>query len=564
MKLKTSLTGLLCSTCILTGCQTASVSSSPASLVEQGGLPEAAYMEWQSKDTSFCNVYVKEAAQKEDAYVQVDASLIRTYKTKEQGTYKRVDVPGLKAGSYILKAVPVINGREETDQQVTSQPLNVTAQDRTGFAWVNGTSSGAYSEDGTLRNNAVVLYVSDENKDSVNCDVVTGSKGQTTSCKGLQDILNALKKGYDTRPYDFRLLGNITVPGTCQQGDIVIDGGSHAEAGITFEGIGRDATANGWGVRIKNASNVEVRNIGFMNCRSEEGDDVGLQQGDDHVWVHNCDFFYGEAGSDADQVKGDGSLDTKKSTYITVSYNHFYDNGKCSLLGLSENTTEGLYATYHHNWYDHSDSRNPRCRFYSVHVYNNYYDGNAKYGIGATDGASVFVEGNYFRDVKCPMMISMQGSDVIADWKTLVRDEKNLAVFSNEDGGMIKAYNNRIDSAEPNFKSYVTYQDAQSQQKEFDAYEASFEKETVPDSVRAYKGSSTYNNFDTSSMMYVYTAQSPQEAMERVKKYAGRMQGGDLAWTFDNEAEDASHEINQDLKNALEKYQSSLQSIQQP
>ena len=72
---------------------------------------------------------------------------------------------------------------------------------------------------------------------------------------------------------------------------------------------------------MKNCSNVEVRNIGFMNCNSSEGDDCGLQQGNDHIWVHNCDFFYGDAGSDADQVKGDGALDTKTSTYVTHSYN---------------------------------------------------------------------------------------------------------------------------------------------------------------------------------------------------------------------------------------------------
>ena len=112
-----------------------------------------------------------------------------------------------------------------------------------------------------------------------------------------------------------------------------------------------------------------------MLCDSDEGDDVGLQQGNDHIWVHNCDMFYGNAGGDADQAKGDGALDCKKSTYVTFSYNHFWDNGKCNLLGLSEGTTEGLYITYHHNWYDHSDSRHPRVRYYSAHVYNNYYDG---------------------------------------------------------------------------------------------------------------------------------------------------------------------------------------------
>ena len=110
---------------------------------------------------------------------------------------------------------------------------------------------------------------------------------------------------------------------------------------------------------MKNCSNVEVRNIGFMNCNSNEGDDCGLQQDNDHIWVHNCDFFYGDAGSDADQVKGDGALDTKTSTYVTHSYNHFWDNGKCNLQGM-KTEEETNYVTYHHNWYDHSDSRHPR------------------------------------------------------------------------------------------------------------------------------------------------------------------------------------------------------------
>ena len=53
-----------------------------------------------------------------------------------------------------------------------------------------------------------------------------------------------------------------------------------------------------------------------MNCNSTAGDNIGMQQDNDHIWVHNCDLFYGNAGSDADQIKGDGALDNKTSTYI--------------------------------------------------------------------------------------------------------------------------------------------------------------------------------------------------------------------------------------------------------
>lgn len=99
---------------------------------------------------------------------------------------------------------------------------------------------------------------------------------------------------------------------------------------------------------------------------------------------------------------------------ITVSYNHFYDCGKTSLGGMKSETTD-CWMTYHHNWFDHSDSRHPRIRTAFYHVYNNYFDGVSKYGVGVTTGGSSFVEANYFRNCKYPMLISKQGTDAEGD-----------------------------------------------------------------------------------------------------------------------------------------------------
>ena len=95
------------------------------------------------------------------------------------------------------------------------------------------------------------------------------------------------------------------------------------------------------------------------------------------------DYFYGNTGGDSDQAKGDGTVDLKGGTkYVTISYNRFWDSGKSSLCGMGGD--DANYITYHHNWFDHSDSRHPRIRCMSVHIWNNYYDGVAKYGVGAT------------------------------------------------------------------------------------------------------------------------------------------------------------------------------------
>ena len=531
------------------------VANAQVSLQNVAGSLESAYAEWNSDGSDSYNVYYSGAGA---SNVKVDGSLIRKY-----GSKYRVDAVGLKAGDYTLKVVSVKGGKEGAS--TTSKTVSVKAHDRAGFAFSNSHVPGAYKADGTLKSGAVVLYVSESTKNTVSLDVVTSNKGATTACTGLQNILTALKKGYETRPLAIRLIGNVTDPTDTDHGDIVIDMGKKEGMAVTLEGVGNDATANGWGIRIKNAQDVEIRNIGIMNVDSDEGDNIGLQQDNKYIWVHNCDFFYGHAGSDKDQVKGDGALDCKKSTYVTFSYNHFWDNGKSNLLGLSEGTTEGLYITYHHNWYDHSDSRHPRVRYYSAHVYNNYYDGNAKYGAGSTLGSSVFMEANYFRNCKFPMMTSMQGSDVYAGGDK--RDEKNNATFSKEDGGTIKAYNNYMEgsytfipygASKYVLKGKETATGSIDTKTDFDAYVVDKRDAQVPSSVKSYAGANVYNNFDTDkSVMYGYTADSPEQARNNVIAYAGRVQGGDFKWTFDNSVDDASSDVNQKLKDALMAYKGS-------
>ena len=530
------------------------VAGAQVTLGNAGGWLESAYAEWASDGSDSYNVYYSGAGKSD---VKVDAELVRKY-----GSTWRVDVPGLKAGDYTLKVAGVKGGKEAA--AATTKTLSVKAHDRAGFAFSNNHVPGAYKVDGTLKDGAVVIYISESTKNSVKLDVTTDNKGGATNCTGFQAILAAVKKGFEKRPLDFRLVGNITDPDSTDKGDVLVDMDKKEGVLVTIEGIGPDATANGWGIRIKNAQDVEVRNLGIMNVDSDEGDNIGLQQDNSYVWVHNCDFFYGDAGSDKDQVKGDGALDCKKSTYITFSYNHFWDNGKSNLLGLKENTADGLYITYHHNWYDHSDSRHPRVRFYSAHVYNNYYDGNAKYGAGSTLGSSVFMEANYFRNCKYPMLTSMQGSDVYAGGAK--RDPANNGTFSKEAGGTIKAYGIYMEGS----YTFIPYGAALYKVKgaettaasqgintsvDFDAYVVDSRDAKVPSTVKSYDGENTYNNFDTDkSVMYSYKADDAATAKANVMAYAGRVQGGNFKWSFENSKDDAASEVNQALKDALVAY----------
>ncbi len=507
---------------------------------------QSAFVEWLPYEgATTYHVYVK-GGQYSD-FTKIDDQLVRSY-----GSYCRADAMGLKAGAYELKVVPVVDDAEVEAAANVASDLNVRAHDRSGYAFQNASKTpGAYNADGTLKSNAVVVYLTNDNISTVTLDVTTDAKGTKTTCTGLQGIINqGIKKGVDTRPFVFRLIGNINTPKLADKGDIVIDmNGKEASAGVTIEGVGNDAVANGWGIRLKGARYAEVSNIGFFNCSSSEGDNIGLQQDNEYIWIHNCDMFYGNAGSDADQIKGDGALDCKKSNYVTFSYNHFWDNGKCNLLGLSEGAADKYFITYHHNWYDHSDSRHPRVRYYTAHVYNNYYDGNAKYGVGSTLGSSVFVENNYFRNTNKPMMISQQGTDIATDAS---------GTFSGEAGGIIKAYGNAfVDMTKLRFVPYSE------NNIEFDAYVAATRDEQVPATVTSKKGGNKYNNFDTASGMYTYTPDDAEDVPAVVAGQfgAGRVQHGDFQWSFDNSVDDASYDVNTALKTAVTNYKGSLVKV---
>ena len=303
---------------------------------------------------------------------------------------------------------------------------------------------------------------------------------------------------------------------------------------VTIEGVGEDAALGG-GTCFNKTAYCEMRNLAVGGF----GDDGVAMKTATYMWIHNLDLMYGNAGSDADQAKGDGSIDLKdNSQYVTISYVHFWDSGKCSLCGMKSEDGPN-YITYHHNWFDHSDSRHPRIRTMSVHVYNNFFDGNAKYGVGAAQNSSAFVENNVFENCKHPMLSSMQGSDIAGDGD---------GTFSGENGGIIKAYNNQISgqqSGEP-----VYYQD---DNVEFDAYLASSRDEVVPTSVKAKQGGTTYDN-DTLAPENLNATPEPVETVkDTVTKYAGRVNGGDFEWTF-TDADDTDYDVNQALKSKVLSY----------
>ena len=475
-------------------------------ITEAKGWQESAYLKWAPfEGASSYNVYVDDK--------KIDAQLIRQY-----ASYYRADVLGLKAGTYSVKVVPVNAEGTEIAGANTASNLVVKSYNREGFAHFKYDGVGAYNNDGTLKAGAKVLYITAKTAKTVSTTVNTG-KSETIT--GLQSIIDAYSKGKDKTPIAFRIIGKVSLSDldhiSSSAEGLQIKG---ATMNMTFEGVGDDATVYGFGFLLREAESVEFRNFAIMRCLD---DAMSLDTDNSHVWIHNMDLFYGKKGGAADQAKGDGTVDIKgDSKYVTVAYNRFWDNGKASMCGMKSETGEN-WITYHHNWFDHSDSRMARVRTMSVHMYNNYYQHCDVYGIGATSGSSVFMESNYFDAVKRPIMSSLQGTDAKGD-----------GTFSGEKGGLIKAYGNVFANKPDNF-SYITYADNNTS---FDAYEVSAPSEQVPASVKTLVGGTSYDNFDTNpSLMYAYAADKAEDVPAIVEGFygAGRLNHGDIDFVIPDE-----------------------------
>lgn len=167
----------------------------------------------------------------------------------------------------------------------------------------------------------------------------------------------------------------------------------------TVLGVGSSSGFTGGGLRLKEVTNVVIRNLNISKPR-KPSDAITIQEST-RVWVDHNTL---SADRDHDKDYYDGLLDINHgSDNITVSWNKFADHFKGSLVGHSDNNagedTGHLKVTYHHNWFTNVYSRIPSLRFGTGHFYDNYVQG-AETAVHPRMGAQMLVENNVFRDTK--------------------------------------------------------------------------------------------------------------------------------------------------------------------
>ncbi|MEO3753014.1 pectate lyase [Streptomyces sp. B6B3] len=232
-----------------------------------------------------------------------------------------------------------------------------------------------------------------------------GAGGEVVTATTTEQFLDYIAR---PEPLVVQVSGTITLP----TGDS--DGMHDVASDTTILGLGANAGLAGGGLNIglpvdddttsppaDAVHNIIIRNLALTGATD---DLINVQMFTHHVWIDHCDFSNGD----------DGALDIKRgSDFVTVSWNHFHDHDKTLLLGHDDEASAQdvgrLRVTYHHNYFDASDQRNPRVRFGEpVHVYNNYYRENS-YGVASTMDAGVVLEGNYFFSVNNPARVDFSG-----------------------------------------------------------------------------------------------------------------------------------------------------------
>ncbi|MCH5256984.1 MAG: InlB B-repeat-containing protein [Lachnospiraceae bacterium] len=367
---------------------------------------------------------------------------------KNQSTNEgvRIDIPGLKPGTYTLTVK--VGGNT-----ITKSGIEVTAYDRSGYAHFNYEGVGAYNDDGTLKDNAIVLYVTDDNKNTVVL------KSGSTTVTGIGNILNSaggssssgsLTNGNNNiirrladagTPLVIRFIGTVsdsnlyerntfsakskseinglTAYSSKDYGGSIGDNGHLAriQSGkdITLEGIGYDATIDGWGFHYITQSSYknygksfEVRNLTFINTPEDAVGMEGQQEDSnstssklsapvERCWVHHNTFYCPSISDPAenDKSEGDGSVDFKKGQYFTCSYNYFEGCHKTHLVGGGDTHLQ-FNLTYHHNHWYMCDQRGPLTRNANVHMYNNFVDMQRFYAQNTRADAYIFSEYNLF------------------------------------------------------------------------------------------------------------------------------------------------------------------------
>lgn len=422
-------------------------------ITASGGYEEGAFVEVPLlADTTAADYAVFYKASDDRQYTAIDQELVRV-----NNNVVRANILGLSAGQYSIQVV--VNGKKA----ITT--VSVAKHDRSGYAhWMYYEGIGAYNDDGTLKDGTLVVYVTENNKNTVKARIKT-ERGEVE----YTGIINILQKiSTSVVPVVVRVIGSVAAPQwkrieyanggevlqeltinqtlgstediiknnlntledgiepldnignkliwqnneyTCEWNNCTISGANN----VTIEGIGTDATIYQWGLTWYECSSIEIRNLTFEGYPGDACSFTGnkssanrLTNADNftskYFWLHNCTFNSGKNNWDVtsgqDMHNGGVATEFKYLSYATESYVHYNNTSKTCIVG-EDDISRTASLTFHNNYYDNSAL--PLCRQANIHMYNNYFGGSTDYGLSIRAGCYAFIENCYFDGLNNPI-----------------------------------------------------------------------------------------------------------------------------------------------------------------
>lgn len=155
---------------------------------------ECAAFEWDDSDAA--NAKVEYKLKSASSYTTLSGNDKAYLVRQKDTTTARVDLVGLQGGAAYDFKITTSGG-----EILTASDVTVHSYDRSGYAHFGKTDGvGAYKDDGTPKSNAVIVYVNEENKNTVTATV----NGKTRT--GIVDILQ--NAGTST-PLIVRIVGTV-------------------------------------------------------------------------------------------------------------------------------------------------------------------------------------------------------------------------------------------------------------------------------------------------------------------------------------------------------------------
>ncbi len=522
---------------------------------------EGASFEWKDGMPSSAKVGYRLSGT--TAYTYVDAPLIRA---KDVST-ARVDIVGLQGGKSYDFIIQTSGGAS-----LTVEKMQVMSYDRSGYAHFNYTEGvGAYKDNGTLKSGALVIYLTEDNKNNILSSAYVNGKQVDISAymgggkyTGIGEMLNNRRYSGSDRfevgiaklcqvygSVTIRVIGKVTATqnsdGTSSitgltdysstgNGGSVGDNGRMARMvnakNLTIEGIGEDACIYGWGIHFisGNADNsvpgggtgFEVRNLRFEKYPEDavgmegEQEDSTLTSPVERCWIHNNSFYPGYCANPAesDKSEGDGSCDFKRGRYYTLSYNYFVDCHKTNLIGSGDSSLQ-YDITFHHNYWENCGSRMPLLRNANLHFYNNYISNDITMSTGITGNKLSL---SYVSSVRANSFMFAE-----ANYYDGCKNPVQLA-----SGGAVKAYGNMY---------YACYEDDLSTK-------VANRTDKVSNSCKYAAGGIDYSSFDTDSKLFYYNAEEKRSDCYLTDAVTARLEVMQKAGTMKREGSSADTAMN--------------------